>query len=655
MVDIEEIETSQSEHETSKNMESSTLLSSSPSPLSFIGFSAKDDFSIESASSQSCSDDSSDDDIDDDSAKTDDDLEYSEDSSDDSTPSKHIMEEKNKSDRIEHNAEKTKSDTCAKQKSGILEKNLKDLFDDNSSTFSLSSLRSPTLKIISNDNLKVSQMRRDTKVQNKCDSVDIERNKTIVNPYKKPTFVKRSKICNESSLCKTEISSTESVRKIQEITKAFKTLSENEKKSKFHQFHYSPPPYKPKPEPLVVNLTFKNRPVSSRKLIPVSHVFHPPISQFFQQKFHSFNHMQSELAPILNESQENVVVSAPTGAGKTCIFEIAMGRLLVTALEERRRGVQKGGSISRDQKIVYIAPSKALCDERYEDWSQRLNALKLGIVCSLVTGDSLSENTFQSVASSHLILTTPEKWDSITRKWTDHVFLLGSIKLLLMDEVHLLGDGSRGACLEALVCRMKAVERAASKASTRHQLEGTGTNNIGNHEHKPFVKIRIVAVSATLPNINDIASFLDAPKSYAFDSSFRPVPLTTKVIGMGYVGKNQFLFDKSLNKHVPTLMRQESNHKSVIIFCHSKKETEILALDISKYHYHRNLDFNQLVKISNTTSVMSLSNCIKKGVAFHHAGLSPEDRKIVEQNFSKGSIRTLCATSTLAMGGKFII
>ena len=63
----------------------------------------------------------------------------------------------------------------------------------------------------------------------------------------------------------------------------------------------------------------------------------------------------------------------------------------------------------------------------------------------------------------YVILTTPEKWDSITRKWTDNMYLIGSVKLLLLDEVHLLGDGSRGECLETIICCMKTVQRAATR------------------------------------------------------------------------------------------------------------------------------------------------------------------------------------------------
>jgi len=89
---------------------------------------------------------------------------------------------------------------------------------------------------------------------------------------------------------------------------------------------------------------------------------------------------------------------------------------------------------------VYISPSKALCEERYEDWKERIVDIDSNIECAIVTGDA--GTAFQKVAMAHVILITPEKWNSTTRKWTQHMFLIGSVKLLLLDEVHLFGDES---------------------------------------------------------------------------------------------------------------------------------------------------------------------------------------------------------------------
>jgi len=161
--------------------------------------------------------------------------------------------------------------------------------------------------------------------------------------------------------------------------------------------------------------------------------------------------------------------------------------------------------------------------------------------------------------------------------------------------------------------------------------------------------MRIICVSATLPNISDIASFIDAHEAYNFDSSYRPVPLTTHVVGLGFIGKNQFLFDKNLGKEVPGLVHRFANKKPSLIFCHTKKQTEALAVELTSTCGSSGND-RDLIDLSKQTSLATLQRCLKRGIAYHHAGLEAENRNLVEKAFSRGLIKCLCATSTLAMG-----
>lgn len=138
-------------------------------------------------------------------------------------------------------------------------------------------------------------------------------------------------------------------------------------------------------------------------MIPISRIYSPPVSLLWNSKFHSFNHMQSEVCDCLANSNDNIVISAPTGAGKTCGFEMAMARLFNLSLNDDTTTPSLGNhtkTLSNSRKVVYMTPSKALCEERYDDWSRRLSSLNIGITCVTVTGDS-NPNTFRRVATSH--------------------------------------------------------------------------------------------------------------------------------------------------------------------------------------------------------------------------------------------------------------
>lgn len=222
-------------------------------------------------------------------------------------------------------------------------------------------------------------------------------------------------------------------------------------------------------DPIVHKLNTINRPMHNRRTTAVHTIFSGPVKNLWKQsKFTSFNHVQTEMAPVLANSDDNVIVSAPTGAGKTALFEMAMARLFTTVnqqsshqQQQQQHGSGGGISVSKARKIVYIAPNKALCEERQTDWSKRLVNIDPNIVCTTITGDVNASSCYTEISLANLILTTPEKWDSITRRWNEHFVLLSCIKLVLIDEVHLIGETDRGGCLESIICRMKTIQRAA--------------------------------------------------------------------------------------------------------------------------------------------------------------------------------------------------
>eukprot|EP01018_Ginkgo_biloba_P008824 Gb_17003 [translate_table: standard] len=194
-----------------------------------------------------------------------------------------------------------------------------------------------------------------------------------------------------------------------------------------------------------------------------------------------FNSLQSECFSGTFLSDINMVISAPTGSGKTVLFELCILRLISKYLTpEGKLSFIPGGL-----KTIYIAPSKALVQEKLRYWKQRFGH-SLGVKCLELTGDS-DVCTARDMQETDIILTTPEKFDSITRRCIKNggLSFFGDIALLLIDEVHLLSD-PRGAALEAVISRIKMLAQTPEMKSC------------------PLANVRFVAVSATIPNIEDL-------------------------------------------------------------------------------------------------------------------------------------------------------
>jgi activating signal cointegrator complex subunit 3 len=236
------------------------------------------------------------------------------------------------------------------------------------------------------------------------------------------------------------------------------------------------------------------------------------------------------------------LVCAPTGAGKT---NIAM----ISVLHEIKQHFRDGYLHKNEFKIVYVAPMKALAAEVTSAFSRRLAPLNM--VVKELTGDMQLTKT--ELEETQMIVTTPEKWDVITRKSSDMSMSM-LVKLLIIDEVHLLND-DRGAVIEALVAR------------TLRQVESTQT------------MIRIVGLSATLPSYLQVAQFLRVNTDtglFYFDSSYRPVPLAQQYIGItehNFAARNELLNEICYKKVVDSI---KQGHQAMI-FVHSRKDTSKTA------------------------------------------------------------------------------
>ncbi|XP_029141554.1 probable ATP-dependent DNA helicase HFM1 [Protobothrops mucrosquamatus] len=345
------------------------------------------------------------------------------------------------------------------------------------------------------------------------------------------------------------------------------------------------------------------------------------------KEFPYFNYIQSKALDDLLYTDRNFVICAPTGSGKTVMFELAVTRLLI-----------KVPIPWLNIKIVYMAPIKALCSQRFDDWKLKFGPI--GLICKELTGDTAVDDLFE-IQHAHIILTTPEKWDSMTRKWRDNS-LVQLVRLILIDEVHVVKDESRGATLEVVVSRMKTIQSSFSQSSDNPSS---------------VFPMRFVAVSATIPNAEDIAEWLSDGKRPAvclkIDERHRPVKLHKVVLGFP-CSSNQtaFKFDLTLNYKVASVIQTYSEQKPALVFCATRKGVQQAASVLAK-------DAKFIMTIEQKQRLQRSANLIKEaklrdllicGVAYHHAGVEMSDRKTIETAFNMGDIPVLFTTSTLAMG-----
>eukprot|EP00898_Chlorokybus_atmophyticus_P002457 jgi/Chlat1/3211/Chrsp22S03497 len=330
--------------------------------------------------------------------------------------------------------------------------------------------------------------------------------------------------------------------------------------------------------------------------------------------------------------------TAPTGAGKTVIFELAILRVY-------SKYVRPDGSFMRNtsarEKVVYIAPLKALVQEKQKEWQTKFSG-QLGLVCKELTSDSdVGHHT--ELSEADIILATPEKFDSITRKHKDRggMSFFGDIALLLIDEVHILND-SRGPAVEAIVCRLKLM----SKFPALREM--------------PVARLRFAAISATIPNVHDIGEWLGASGRgiKSFGEELRPVKLITIVNGYP-PAKNDFMFEKKLEYYLLDVIVEHSRGKPALVFCSTRKGSEDAAVFIvneaaktgrRSFFVRSQAQHERLQAVSERAKHTRLQMCIRDGIAFHSAALDAADRALVEQLFSDTDVRVICTTSTLAQG-----
>lgn len=346
------------------------------------------------------------------------------------------------------------------------------------------------------------------------------------------------------------------------------------------------------------------------------------------------NPIQTIVYEVAYKSNNNMLVAAPTGSGKT---NVAMMTVLNELTKWFHPGTRKMkfDNISDKFKIIYIAPMKSLATEQTENFNSRLK--QLGIKTRELTGDmSLTEREF---SQTHIIVTTPEKWDVVTRKSKGDIDILSLVRLLIIDEIHLL-QSDRGPVLEALVARTLRFVESSQRMT------------------------RIIGLSATLPNYLDVASFLRVEPSqglFYFDDRFRPVPLTQTFIGVRPLDNNSQskVMDKICYNFITQYAMQS---KQVMIFVHARNSTQRVATKLRELiQLNNKLELFQpdltsvpdAARMINTSKNNMLRDFFAIGFGLHHAGMLRQDRLLVEKLFRTGILKVLVCTATLAWGVNF--
>lgn len=318
-----------------------------------------------------------------------------------------------------------------------------------------------------------------------------------------------------------------------------------------------------------------------------------------RNKFKDFNEVQKK---CLDKINNNLVVSAPTASGKTIIAELF---ILKQVLENKK-------------KVIYTCPLRALASEHYLDFKKKYPEIKF----ALSTGDFDSSSSY--LKKFDCIFTTYEKTSSLIRHKADW---LKNVGCFIIDEIHEL-DSDRGVVLEIAITQM----RLNSK------------------------ELKILGLSATIPNAKELSSWLDAK---LVESTWRPTKLKQ---GISFDNKIEFLDgEKKVASTGDEIDHFLENEKQILLFLNSRKRAEDYAKKITSKTSKKisETDKKYLDILSKkildvletpTSQCHLLADCVKKGSAFHHAGLISKQRQLIEDNFKKGKIHIICATTTLAAG-----
>ncbi|XP_066892063.1 helicase POLQ-like isoform X2 [Kogia breviceps] len=331
----------------------------------------------------------------------------------------------------------------------------------------------------------------------------------------------------------------------------------------------------------------------------------------------------------LNSVQErkNLIYSLPTSGGKTLVAEILM-------LQEL---------LCRRKDVLMILPYVAIVQEKISGLSSF--GIELGFFVEEYAGSKGKFPPIKRREKKSLYIATIEKGHSLVNSLIE-TERINSLGLVVVDELHMIGEGSRGAILEMTLAKILYTSKTT----------------------------QIIGMSATLSNVEDLQEFLQAEY---YTSQFRPVELKEylkikdAIYEVDSKAENGMTFSRLLNyKYPDTLKKMDPDHLvalvtevipnySCLVFCPTKKNCENVAEMICKilskeYLKHKEKEKHEVIKnlknISSGNLCPVLKHTIPFGVAYHHSGLTSDERKLLEEAYSAGVLCLFTCTSTLAAG-----
>ncbi|XP_025267746.1 helicase POLQ-like [Camponotus floridanus] len=335
---------------------------------------------------------------------------------------------------------------------------------------------------------------------------------------------------------------------------------------------------------------------------------------------------QDECLKLAIRTKKNLIYALPTSGGKTLVAEILMFREI----------------ICNKKNTIFILPYVALVQEKVQ--SMAILALKLGFLVEEYAGTKGRYPPIKRRRKNSIYICTIEKAVGLVNSLIE-TKRLAEIGIIVIDELHLLGEsGGRGATLEGLLTKIMFFSDT----------------------------IRLIGMSATIGNLKEIAQFLNAD---TYSQNFRPVEIMEYVkcendIWVVNLNNEELLVHMSSNDYkysediamldpdrIGGLVMEVVPNDSCLIFCSSRKNCENVALllvkvlpkSLKNYKVEKKRTLLSALKAEEDLCPI-LCKTVKYGVAYHHSGLTSEERRLLEDAFREGTLCVICCTSTLAAG-----